>query len=136
MQDSKMPMKSAIIAVSVNIVLNLILIWFMGVAGLALSTAICSYLQVAILVFVLRKRLGDSLVAGFNIIFTKTLIATAVMTLIGWLCLHLLRTLGSGLIIDMTRLIVVVPASAAGYIIVSTMLKNPMVSLIKSRKNI
>ncbi len=136
MQDSKMPMTSAIIAVFVNIILNLILIWFMGVAGLALSTAICSYLQVAILVFVLRKRLGDSLMAGFAVIFTKTLIATAVMTLIGWLCLHLLSTLGGELIIDIVRLIVVVPASVAGYIIVSIMLKNPMISLINSRKNI
>jgi len=129
------PMRSAIIAVCVNIAGNLTLIWFMGVAGLALSTAICSYLQVAILVFVLRKRLGNLLMAGFAVIFTKTLIATAVMTFIGWLALHLLKALGSGLAPDITRLLVVVTVSAAGYVIASVLLKNPMVSLIRSRKN-
>jgi len=135
MQDSKMPMRSAIIAVCVNIVLNLTLIWFMGIAGLAFSTAICSYLQVAILVFVLRKRLGGSLVADFAAIFTKTLVATVVMAFVGWLCLHLLKVLGDGLVPDVTRLIIVVGVSAAGYVIASVLLKNPMVSLIRSRKN-
>jgi len=135
MQDSKIPMRSAIIAVCVNIVGNLTLIWFMGVAGLALSTAICSYLQVAILMFVLRKRLGNSLMTGFTVIFTKTLIATAVMVFVGWLSLHLLKVLGDGLASDITRLLVVVSVSAAGYVIVSVLLKNPMVSLFRSRKN-
>ncbi|GAI77442.1 unnamed protein product, partial [marine sediment metagenome] len=46
MHNSKAPMRSAMIAVLVNVILNLTLIWFMGVAGLAFSTAICSYLQV------------------------------------------------------------------------------------------
>ncbi|MHC4645103.1 MAG: murein biosynthesis integral membrane protein MurJ, partial [Planctomycetota bacterium] len=48
-QDSRMPARSALAAVFANVILNLSLIWFMGTSGLALSTAICSYLQVLIL---------------------------------------------------------------------------------------
>ncbi len=54
MQDSRTPMHSALVAVLANFVLNLTLIWFLDRAGLACATAICSYLQVVILVVVLR----------------------------------------------------------------------------------
>ncbi len=80
MQDSKAPMRSALIAVVANIVLNLTLIWFLGTGGLALSTAICSYLQVVILILLLRKRLGASILNGLAPALVKTILATLCMS--------------------------------------------------------
>ena len=77
MQDSKTPMKSALAAVAVNVVLNLTLIWYIGTGGLALSTALCSYLQVFILVWLLRRKFGGPLFKGFGEIIIKTLAAAA-----------------------------------------------------------
>ncbi len=48
-QDTKTPVKIAIISALVNIVLSLIFIQFMGVAGIALSTAISGWLQIYLL---------------------------------------------------------------------------------------
>jgi putative peptidoglycan lipid II flippase len=83
LQDSKTPMRSAVIAVFVNIVLNLTLIWFLGTAGLALSTAICSYLQVVILILVLRGRFEHSILDGFLATLVKTIVAMVFMVFVG-----------------------------------------------------
>ena len=136
MQDSKMPAISATIAVLVNIVLNLTLIWPMGIGGLALSTAVCSYLQVAILVFCLRKRFGGALLDGFGRVFVKTMIASAVMLA---LCSGLIWAMsalpsGSGAFwYEMLRLGVVVPAAIATYFIMSKVMANESLGLITGK---
>jgi len=58
MQDTRTPVKIASIAMVTNIVLNLILMRFLEVGGLALATAIASFLNLSILIFYLRKRIG------------------------------------------------------------------------------
>ena len=57
LQNSKLPAVTAVIAVVVNLCLNLILIWPLGSGGLALATSLCSYLQVAILMAVLSTKI-------------------------------------------------------------------------------
>ena len=79
--------------VAVNVVLNLTLIWFMGVAGLALSTAICSYLQVTILLMALRRRFDQPVLAGIMPTLIKTIAATVIMFLAGWLTLEFMQGL-------------------------------------------
>ena len=134
MQDSKMPMKSAVIAVIVNIILNLTLIWFMGTAGLALSTAICSYLQVTILIFVLRKRLGKSILDKLPLTAVKSIIATAVMYIASMIVLMITRFLPADTpLINVIRLAVVVPAAAGTYFLAAKLLKIEMLKLIKRR---
>lgn len=83
LKDSKVPTISAVIAVLVNLVLNLVLIWFMGVTGLALSTAICSYLQVAILAVMLSRKIGTGIFAGLPRELAKTAAAAILMYLTG-----------------------------------------------------
>ena len=133
-QDSKTPMRSALIAVFVNIVLNLTLIWFMGTGGLALSTAICSYLQVVILIYVLRRRYGRSLLEGLAGTLKKTFIATALMAVSAGTILYLMRNLPDIFRFDILRLALVVPLAALIYILVSKILKNEMLSLITGRR--
>ena len=128
-QDSKMPARSALVAVCVNIVLNLTLIWFMGTAGLALSTAMCSYLQVVILVLELRRRFGFSILDGMLTTLIKTLTATVLMWMAGQCFLYLCRGLPDGTGFNVLRLAVVVPSAAAVYTIAAKLLRTEMLSL-------
>lgn len=54
-QDTKTPVKVAMVAMAVNIVLNLALIGPLGHVGIALATAISVWVNVAILAFLLRR---------------------------------------------------------------------------------
>jgi putative peptidoglycan lipid II flippase len=135
LQDSKTPAVSAAVAVCVNLVLNLTLVWFIGAAGLALSTAVCSYLQVAVLLIFLRKKFNTSLFDGFIPVAIKTIIATTVMTLTGLAALYLLRNLPDRARFDIIRVITVVIASAGVYLIAAKLLKIEELKLLTSRKN-
>jgi len=133
MQDSKMPALTALAAVFANIALNLTLVWFMATAGLALSTAICSYLQVVILIFVLRARFGSSLLAGLTATVAKTMIATAFMGLSGWIVLTEMRNLPLSFRFDVLRLVVVVPTATIVYAASAKLLKITALSLVTGK---
>ncbi|MFH1314633.1 MAG: murein biosynthesis integral membrane protein MurJ [Candidatus Eisenbacteria bacterium] len=59
MKDTVTPMKVAILNVGLNITLNLILVRYLGLIGLALATSISSIVGFAILSVMLNRRLGD-----------------------------------------------------------------------------
>jgi putative peptidoglycan lipid II flippase len=130
MQDSKMPARSALIAVGVNIVLNLTLIWVWRTGGLACSTAICSYLQVIILVAVLQKRLGHSILDGFLATLVKTVVATVFMYLVGAGIMSLMGKLPDSRWYNILRLSVVVPSAAGVYLLAAKFLHIEMLSLL------
>jgi putative peptidoglycan lipid II flippase len=129
MQDSKTPVRSALIAVVTNIILNLILIWFLGTGGLAAATALCSYLQVAILATALRRRLGDSILNGLARAFAKTIAATLCMSAAIALTLSLSKNYA-----DILKLLLVVPTAAAVYLLAAKALDIEMLSLLTSDK--
>ncbi len=135
-KDSKIPAKSAAIAVTLNIVLNLTLIWSMGTAGLALSTAICSYLQVAILLTVLLRRYGKPLIAGLGKTLIKSIIASTIMALLMAAILWKMKPLGHTRTMNVIRLIVIVPTAAAAYTIAAKILAIKALSLITGQKNV
>ena len=135
MQDSKVPMRSALIAVVANFLLNLILIWFLGRAGLAAATAICAYLQVIILTIVLRKRLGGAVLEGLKLTLIKTFIATAIVWLAGAVIMILMKGLPESRLFDVLRLVIVVPSAAAVYVLCAKLLHNEMLSLFAGRKD-
>jgi putative peptidoglycan lipid II flippase len=128
-QDSKTPAKSAVYAVVANIFLNLTLIWFLGTAGLAAATATCSYLQVVILVTVLQRKLGRSILEGLRITLIKTVTATAVMFLTGFAILSLMENLPDGRLFDVLRLAAVVPSAVVVYSLAAKLLHIEMLSL-------
>lgn len=130
MQDSRVPMQSALVAVFVNFLLNLTLIWFLGRAGLACATAVCSYLQVIILVTVLRRRLGYSILDGLLVTLMKTLAATAFMWLTGAVIMILMKDLPNGRLFDILRLAVVVPSAVAVYLLAAKFLQIEVLSLL------
>jgi putative peptidoglycan lipid II flippase len=135
-KESKIPAKSAAIAVALNIVLNLTLIWSMGTAGLALSTAICSYLQVAILLTVLIRRYGKPLIAGLVQTIIKSIIASTIMALVMVAILWKMESLGTSRTLNVIRLIVVVPTAAAVYTLAAKILAIKALSLLTGQKNV
>lgn len=136
MHDPKMPMLSALIAVCANIVFNLTLIWVWGTGGLACSTALCSYLQVVILVAALRGRLGAAILHGAVRETAKTVAATILMAVVGGGIIHLCRTLPASFWFDILRLVMVVPAAAAAYLAAAKLLHIEMLSLLTSGKTV
>ena len=133
MQDSKIPALSAVLAVVANVILNLTLIWFLGTAGLAAATAMCSYLQVIILVIVLRKRLGHAILDGLQVTLMKTLAATALMLLVGITILILMRSLPVGKQFDILKLAVIVPSAVAVYTVAAKLMHIEMLSLFSGK---
>jgi putative peptidoglycan lipid II flippase len=134
-KDSKWPAQTALIAVAVNVTLNLTLIWPLGVKGLALATALCSYLQVVILWGVLRKKFNLSISVENRVILLKSVIGTVVMSLFGAICLFALSTLPESRFFELLRLGVLVVVCAGIYALAARLLGNKMLgSLIKGRK--
>ena len=129
MQDSKIPAKSAVYAVSCNIVLNLTLIWFLGAAGLALSTAVCSYLQVVILVTVLRRRLGKSVLEGLAKTLLKTIVCTALMTTAMLATMHMIKDQA-----DIVKLIAVLPVGFGIYALSAKLMRAEMLGLLTGKR--
>ncbi len=54
-QDTKTPVRIALISMAVNLVGNLILVWPLGATGIALSTAISAWVNVALLYLTLHR---------------------------------------------------------------------------------
>ena len=131
--DSKLPAKTAMWAVGINIVLNLILIWMLGAAGLALATTICSYFQVGIMIAVLRKKFGY-FTDKFAAFTTKTIIASIGMLAAGLTTTQMLRTLPTGILTDSIRIGLAMAVCVAVYAGISKLSKNEGLNMILRRK--
>jgi putative peptidoglycan lipid II flippase len=59
LQDSRTPVRVTVTTTLLNVVLNLILVWPMREAGLALATSICGAFNALRLAWLLRKRIGS-----------------------------------------------------------------------------
>lgn len=79
MQDTKTPMINAALGMVVNIVLNVILSYFLGVGGLALATSIAAIFTTILLFISLRKKIGPFGMKQISISFLKILFASLVM---------------------------------------------------------
>ena len=85
LQDTVTPMKNGIIAVGLNVILNLILVRTMWHSGLALATSISATISTILLMLNLRKKLGSLDIKGYLICFLKTLMASLAMGLVVYL---------------------------------------------------
>ena len=129
-KDSKWPARTAMIAVGVNITLNFLLIWPLGVKGLALATAICSYLQVITLWYVFKRRFNLSVSAKQGHILFKSLVGTATMSIFGGICLWGMSVLAAGRFFEFIRLAVLIVVCSGVYILMASLLKNEMLGLL------
>lgn len=78
-QDTVTPMKNGIIAVIINIILNIILVRFLDHGGLALATSISGTVSMLLLFKDLKKRYSNIDVESYFEGFLKTTIASLIM---------------------------------------------------------
>lgn len=128
-QDSHRPMRTTLLAVVLNFILNLILIWPLGAAGLALATSICSYVQVAILLKGLADKFGRKIFDGVVNELVKTVVITLVMSVVAFFVLKV-----TGSMPQIIQLPTVVIATVFLYLAGAVILKVEMLSLITGRK--
>lgn len=79
LQDTKTPMINAAIAMTLNIILNIVLSHFMGIGGLALATSISAIFATLLLFMNLRKKIGAFGLKNISISFFKILISSLIM---------------------------------------------------------
>jgi putative peptidoglycan lipid II flippase len=125
LQDAKTPVKISVRMVAVNFVLNCILVWPLGVGGLALSTAFCASLQAAILLRLLLKRYKLSFQKGLLLSLIKSTTAMVTMILGGWATLRLLAEASS-----VTQLVAAVSVCGVLYVVTSIFLRNKELSAL------
>jgi len=128
-QDSVTPVKVAVRVIGLHCILNLILIWFLGTGGLALSTALCAGLQALILLVIMAHRYNLHITRGLGSSLLKSLVATGVMT-VGGVCLMLFFSQSTAGI----QILVLVPACAVIFALSSRVLKNPELHELLRRK--
>ena len=78
-QDRKSPLKAAFVALFVNVAMSLILMSPLQHGGLALATSLASMVNVAMLAFILRKKIGTFLDGEFYRSLGKTAISSLAM---------------------------------------------------------
>lgn len=84
LQDSRTPMRVALAMVGLNFGLNVTLIWFLREGGIALSTTIAAIVQSAILLGLLRGRLGRLGLGDLGKSVLKGAVATLIMLEACW----------------------------------------------------
>jgi putative peptidoglycan lipid II flippase len=82
LKDTVTPTKVAVIAVVINIILNVILIFPLKIAGLALATSLSGINTFLMLFLILRKRLGNFNIKGIITSFVRILFASLCMGLV------------------------------------------------------
>lgn len=82
MQDTKVPMINAAIAMVINIILNVILSRSLGIGGLALATSISGIVCTILLIINLRKKIGDFDISNISKSFIKIIIASILMGIV------------------------------------------------------
>lgn len=80
-QDTKTPVKVAVVAMVANVVLNLLLVFPLAHAGLALATSLSACLNAALLYRILRRDRGFDTEPGWHGYLARIILALAVMAL-------------------------------------------------------
>jgi len=94
LKDTRTPVKTAVIAMLSNIVLNVILMQFLGLGGLALATALSSLLNLTLLLRQLRRRLGYIKGREMATSLARMGLAGSVMAVVCWISMTLIERSG------------------------------------------
>jgi putative peptidoglycan lipid II flippase len=88
MQDTKTPVKVAVIALAANVIFSIILMKPLKHSGLAFANALASGVNFLLLFFFLRRKLKRVDTKRILNSFIKIIFASSVMGVIGWMLLH------------------------------------------------
>jgi putative peptidoglycan lipid II flippase len=85
LQDTATPVAAALLAVVVNIAVANVLVGQHGVTGLAAAIAVAAWLELLVLVVLLRRRVPGLGLGHVALVMTKALVASALGAAIAWL---------------------------------------------------
>jgi len=121
LQDTWTPVILGVISIVINIIAMYLLIHPLGIGGLAFATTIAAVVNMVLLLYVLRRRLGQ--IDGWNMFWTglKSLIASLIMALIIWMWSGWLTQLIG--IRTLSSMIVLVSGTLIGAIVFAGMAK-------------
>ena len=122
LQDTRTPFCVACLVVALNIGMNLVLRVFLGARGLALATSLSSYCGLAVMLVLLRRRIGN--IHGERILpeIVKLVIAAAVCAAACLLVRSVLPQ-SEGILYVLLRLVVSTAAAFAAYLAVCAALR-------------
>jgi putative peptidoglycan lipid II flippase len=125
LQDTKSPVTIGVITIIINIVLNFALIKPLGHGGLALAYSIAGLVNMVLLLYFLRNKIGH--IDGREILksFSKTLIASLIMGAIVYLTVYLFEIYFGvqGKFLQITEVILGVSVGALVYIVIVSFMK-------------
>lgn len=134
MKDTRTPMTNGVIAMGVNINLNFILIRYMGIGGLAMSTSISSLVYLILLINGINKRIGRG-IAGRSMAINcgKILMASVVMGACVFVIDKCLSEVLTGIGGEIIRLVVSVVSGILTYVFMIAVLREKeFMSMIRS----
>ncbi|MCK9443850.1 MAG: murein biosynthesis integral membrane protein MurJ [Tissierellaceae bacterium] len=116
LQDTKTPMINGAISVGFNIVLNLILVQYMGHAGLALATSIATTIATLLMFHGLKKKIGSLGTLSYIKCGLKAGLASAIMGVVAYVVYHgLYGILGASKLYNLISLLVAVGLAVIVY---------------------
>ena len=138
LKDTRVPMTNGIIAVILNIVLNIILVKFMGHGGLAFATSLSSLICIVLLFRSLKKKIGYYGQDKIRSTFIKTVVASLVMGVVTYFVYKFLfGILGLGFIQEAISLGVSIAIGGAIYLALIIVFKveevNMAIDMIKKK---
>ncbi|MGO1369365.1 murein biosynthesis integral membrane protein MurJ [Senegalia sp. (in: firmicutes)] len=133
LQDTKTPMINGIIAVSLNIILNMILVRYMDHRGLALATSLSSIIAMLLLFFSLKKKIKNINVKLKLITFVKISFSAFIMGIfINPIYTYFYQIIKiNDLINNVITLVITISLSVCIYIIASLFIKVEEIVMIK-----
>ncbi len=139
MQDTKTPVKVAMLAMGLNLVLNIALMTPMQHSGLALATSISAIFNFSCLLFILKKRIEWADGRRMLISHLKVILASLVMIIPAyWISTQPLWHTAGGRVMKTLSLTTAITASILGYFILQYFLRSEelhfLIGLIKNRR--
>jgi putative peptidoglycan lipid II flippase len=138
LQDTKTPMKAAVVALVVNVIFSLVLMFPLQHGGLALATSIASAVNVILLSVILTKKIGSFMDRDFYRAVFRMILASAVM----WMAIILVDWIfpwktGASFQDRLSFLVMAMAVGAATFFSVCAVLKIPemtaMISILKRK---
>jgi putative peptidoglycan lipid II flippase len=124
LKNVRTPLKVALASIAVNFGLDWLLIKFLDVSGVALSTSIVGAINVIVLIIILRKITGQLGGKGIIISYMKITAASAVMcAIIYYLWKYLYRYFSSGTFMLLLLLAIVIIIGGGIYILLTYIFK-------------
>jgi putative peptidoglycan lipid II flippase len=132
--ERRIPVQVGITAVVLDLTLNLSLIWKFAERGLAASTAISAIVQVALLSWLIQKRVGALNWKRLAVTGAKAALATAAMCAVYWGVWRLLPA-GAGKLMEAGALVGTILLAAATYFLVARLAGIDELDLLLRRKS-